>query len=349
MQAQLPNNLSFEVRNGSTGAALFVATDAAGTERLLKLHGVASPMVSQTKLALQRHMYARRHILRREVSLARFLSPLAAECGLGHVSVTEEVAHVRAVIPGTAELLEERHAVLSERARGINLEDLTNKLQPEALLALMARVPHDAVRDAALFDLLFLQGDRHSENVFIDADGALKLIDTRDAALDDALNSIFFPSTFIFQRNRVGEVHLRDRSTAVVTHHWPQCLLDFRCHVPRGVISTSFPPKLRACLTEWTAMSPAAFQAAKFPVTFEERAPVMRAAERLHAQARGLLQHGFEGLLVATPHRNSSRIVPHTFGFVADDPCCEMALHRTADGSPGYECTQRGRQLLPET
>jgi hypothetical protein len=39
-------------------------------------------------------------------------------------------------------------------------------------------VPHAAVRDAAIFDLLFLQGDRHGENIFLGRSGAyFKLID----------------------------------------------------------------------------------------------------------------------------------------------------------------------------
>ena len=41
------------------------------------------------------------------------------------------------------------------------------------------------------------------ENVFLEADGTLKLIDTRDTTLS-RLDSLFLPGTFILQRNMLG-------------------------------------------------------------------------------------------------------------------------------------------------
>jgi hypothetical protein len=104
-----------------------------------------------------------------------------------------------------------------------------------------------ALRDAALFDVLFVQGDRHAENVFLGDDGYFKLIDSRDQALDSGLDSVFFASTISFERNRVGNEHLFNHSKPYVTHHWPQNTLDYRCHVPGGAIGTNYPPKVRHC------------------------------------------------------------------------------------------------------
>ena len=135
--------------------------------------------------------------------------------------------------------------MLAEYARGVSLEMLTLKLSSADLLDALAAVPHAALRDAALFDVLFVQGDRHAENVFLGDDGYFKLIDSRDQALDSGLDSVFFASTISFERNRVGNEHLFNHSKKYVTHHWPQNTLDYRCHVPGGAIGSNYPPKVR--------------------------------------------------------------------------------------------------------
>lgn len=234
------------IRLGSTGAALFLATSSDGRQEVLKLHGTASASVSPAKFRDQRGRYGAKHYLPRELAFARVLHPLAESCGLGHVSAAERVARVRAVLPGSGAQLTEAHAVLAERAEGTSLDILTLKLRPPELLARLAAVGHEAVRDAALYDLLFYQGDRHAENIFIDERGAMKLIDSRDAALGDACNSAFMPGSFYYERSRVGVEHIANNARPQVTHHWPQLLLDYRCHVPGGAIGTSYPPKARA-------------------------------------------------------------------------------------------------------
>jgi hypothetical protein len=230
---------------GNTGASLFLATDAGGTESVLKLHGVATPMVTAGKMAQLLRLYRGKKYLPDELLLARSLAPMAAECGLEHINIKEWVSHVRAVVPVTGEKIDEPQAVLAEYARGVSLEMLTLKLSSADLLDALAAVPHAALRDAALFDLLFLQGDRHAENVFLGDDGYLKLIDTRDSALEAGLDSVFFASTITFERNRVGNEALYNRSKPGVSHHWPQNTLDYRCHVPGGAIGANLPPKVR--------------------------------------------------------------------------------------------------------
>ena len=230
---------------GNTGASLFLTTDANGTEAVLKLHGVATPMVTAGKMSQLLRLYRGRKYLSHELLLARSLSIMADECGLGHINIREWVTRVRAVIPVTGEKIDEERAVLAEYARGVSLEMLTLKLSSADLLDALAAVPHAALRDAALFDVLFVQGDRHAENVFLGDDGYFKLIDSRDQALDSGLDSVFFASTISFERNRVGNEHLFNHSKKYVTHHWPQNTLDYRCHVPGGAIGSNYPPKVR--------------------------------------------------------------------------------------------------------
>ena len=239
---------------GNTGASLFLATDANGTEAVLKLHGVATPMVTAGKMSQLLRLYRGRKYLSHELLLARSLSIMADECGLGHINIKEWVTRVRAVIPVTGEKIDEERAVLAEYARGVSLEMLTLKLSSADLLDALAAGPHAALRDAALFDVLFVQGDRHAENVFLGDDGYFKLIDSRDQALDSGLDSVFFASTISFERNRVGNEHLFNHSKQYVTHHWPQNTLDYRCHVPGGAIGLNYPPKVRptACVHHTT-------------------------------------------------------------------------------------------------
>jgi hypothetical protein len=315
---------------GNTGASLFLATDADGTESVLKLHGVATPMVTAGKMAQLLRLYRGKKYLPDELLLARALAPMAAECGLEHINIKEWVSPVRAVIPVTGEKIDEPQAVLAEYARGVSLEMLTLKLSSADLLDALAAVPHAALRDAALFDLLFLQGDRHAENVFLGDDGYLKLIDTRDSALEAELDSVFFASTITFERNRVGNEALYNRSKPGVSHHWPQNTLDYRCHVPGGAIGSNLPPKVRACararaatgavlfparsrhclaratqfrecITTFAAMSPADILLKYFPVIAAADAPAATvkaslkataAATHLHTQARNILDFG---------------------------------------------------------
>ena len=276
---------------GNTGASLFLATDAKGTEAVLKLHGVASPMVTAGKMTQLLRQYRGKRYLPHELLMAAVLTPLAEACGLGHINIKEWVTPVRGVIPVTGEKVDEAAAIMAEYARGVSVEMLTLKLSSKDLLEALAAVPHVALRDAALFDLLFLQGDRHAENVFMGDDGYLKLIDTRDAALDTGLDSVFFPSTISFERNRVGNEHIFNRSKPTVSHHWPQNTLDYRCHVPGGAIGTALPPKMRECVAAWADMRPAAIVRDYFPPVADEHA-ALTIATRLQAQAELLRDHG---------------------------------------------------------
>ena len=331
--------MDIPIRFGSTGAALFLATDAGGKTEVLKLHGTPSRSVTGQKLIEQRR--GERRFQPREIAMARVLTPLAVACGLGHVSTAEHVTRVRAVLPGSGEQLWEPHAVLAEHARGVSLDILTLKVTPDALLKRLAAVPHAAVRDAAIYDLLFRQGDRHAENVFIADGGSMKLIDSRDAALAEDSNSCFLPGSYYFERARVGVEHITNATKPPVSYHWPQLLLDYRCHVPGGAIGTNYPPKLRECLAEWSAMSAGELYEARFAQAAagrdkSELQPLMRqAAARLHAQATAMVTLGFEGALHAVTVANSTRRVPFRSGFPKQPPCCALQAVPEREQLPG--------------
>lgn len=285
------------MHQGNTGASVFRALDAAGEASVLKLHGVVTSMVSAGKLAQTLQLYRERRYLSHETVLAHALTVLADECGLGGVSVRERLAYVRAVVPQSGEKVEEQRAVLSEFAEGASLEMLTLKLSSAQLLAVLDTVRHEAVRDAAIFDLLFTQGDRHSENLFVDGGGYFKLIDSRDGAIGDGLDSIFFAGSWSHERSRVGNMHMYNRSVMPVSHHWPQTTLDYRCHVPGGALGHNYPPRVAHCLGKWAAMTPADFLQTYFLPAVADGAVLagtwpMIKAERVIEQAKNMLQLG---------------------------------------------------------
>ena len=285
------------MHQGNTGASIFRALDAAGEASVLKLHGVVTSMVSAGKLAQTLQLYRERRYLSHETVLAHALTVLADECGLGGVSVRERLAYMRAVVPQSGEKVEEQRAVLSEFAEGASLEMLTLKLSSAQLLAVLDTVRHEAVRDAAIFDLLFTQGDRHSENLFVDGGGYFKLIDSRDGAIEDGLDSIFFAGSWSHERNRVGNMHMYNRSVMPVSHHWPQTTLDYRCHVPGGALGHNYPPRVAHCLGKWAAMTPADFLQTYFLPAAADGAVLagtwpMIKAERVVRQAKNMLQLG---------------------------------------------------------
>ena len=347
------------MHTGNTGASLFLAVDAAGESSVLKLHGVVTPMVSAGKLGQLLQLYRGRRYLGHEMLLARALTSLADECGLGEVNLRETVGFVRAVVPVTGEKVEEARAVLSEHARGASLEKLTLKLTSAQLLSALGEIRHEAVRDGALFDLLFTQGDRHSENLFIDGSGYFKLIDSRDAAIDDGLDSIFFATTWSFERNRVGNEHMYNHSKAIVNHHWPQTTMDYRCHVAGGEIGRSYPPQFERCLTKWAAMTPDAFVSEYFAQALEDALVVnngtgsaanvlgsrpRQKAERVIQQASRLLTLGFEETLRLTAHKNATGRVPTASGFPPHPPCCRV--QQAEPGRGYYQCPGEG-EVLP--
>jgi hypothetical protein len=206
----------------------------------------------------------------------------------------------------------------------------------ETAARVLDRVPSDRWLAAALFDLLFLQRDRHNENVFLSESGGMKLIDTRDGALSDVLDSVFFPRTYYYRRNAFGFDHMRNCSMVATHQHQSILRMDYRCHAPGGVLGSAWPPAFQHCLQRFAGASAEALSREFFGEEWarREHAPeavpeLRRAAARLRAQAELLLRHGFEGALLRTEHNNSTGMVPQATGFPIMPPRC------AAIGVPG--------------
>ena len=164
-------------------------------------------MVEQAKLKQMRRLYDPQQYYRKtEHAHLMALSTLAGECGLTRVLPREGVAPLRAVVPGSNEAVSVPDALWSEHVEGVSVDALAIAMPRKMLLRTLASVPHEAVRDAALLDLLTMQGDRHGEQVFLARGGrGFKLIDSRDAILDpNGMDSLFLPTTPTFARSRVG-------------------------------------------------------------------------------------------------------------------------------------------------
>ena len=121
---------------------------------------------------------------RHEHAMVAAIAAVSRDCGLAHITLAEWTAPLRAVVPGSGVRVDVASATWAERAEGVSLDALATALLPSALVETLRSVPHAAVRDAALFDLLLVQGDRHGENAFISRKGRyFKLIDRRGSSL----------------------------------------------------------------------------------------------------------------------------------------------------------------------
>jgi len=312
-----------------------VRADAAGRRAgVIKLHGVQSPMVEASKLPQMRRRYKPgQHYDRKEFSLLRAAAGIAADCGLSRVLLREWTAPLRAVVPGSLETLSLGEALWAERAEGVSLDALAMALPRNELLRVLAAVPHAAVRDAALLDLLLLQGDRHGENVFLARGGrTLKLIDSRDAMLDaNGMDSLFLPTSPAFQRSRVGNAAFSNggmQSAAKLA----LTSLDYRCHVTGGAIGFDYPPKFAECIASIAEASvEQLYERYGLPRGIPGRLFDGEAADmatRLRAQAALLRGAGFEAALRRTRHKNTTGRSPALGGFEPPPPCCRLRARR---------------------
>lgn len=135
------------------------------------LRGVR-PQVSAAKQKMFSVLWPNgRHYKPDEADRAVAIASLAAECGLSHVLAAEWPEHVRAVQPETGEKIDEGEAILAEIAPGVSVEMLTLKVPFAEAAAAIRGARSDLVRDAALYDVLFLQarGVSGGERCFWDA------------------------------------------------------------------------------------------------------------------------------------------------------------------------------------
>lgn len=191
---------------GNTASGIFLATDYSGRESVLKIRRTITPTVTFGKIKASMDLFEQHEAnLNRpahEAGMAKLVARLAAECGLDHLAARERTESVRAVLPFTAVKVQLPEAVLAEYVRGASLEAAIIRMGDDhrPVLKALGSVPHSLVRDAALFDLLLLQADRHAENVMVDTDGYLRLIDTADGVLSEGIDNVFFPNTYAYTR-----------------------------------------------------------------------------------------------------------------------------------------------------
>ena len=303
---------------GATGASVFEATEAGGRAAILKLR--------RSKLFRENVFDVH------ELPVALGIPSLAQECGLGEVDAALWEAPLRAYTPGEGgEKLDLPHVVFEETAAGISVERLIIHYTPQVAAEVIARIPHERWLQAALFDLLFLQRDRHNENIFVTDSGGMRLIDTRDGVLADVLDSVFFPRTYYYTRNRFGFDHLRACSGTPTHQHQSILGMDYRCHAPEGGLGEALPPAFAACVRRFAGMSAEELARAYFreEEAREGHAPeavkhMRKAAARLREQARLLAEYGLEGALERTEHNNSTGMVPAFVGYPLLPPVCSL-------------------------
>ncbi|KAK3262462.1 hypothetical protein CYMTET_28686 [Cymbomonas tetramitiformis] len=324
-----------KMMTGNTGASIYTTYTPKMPNKIavIKIHGVKSDMISEAKIPMMMRHYQGGALYKpQEKSMVKSLMKLSEECGLDHVNIKEWLEPLRSVIPGTGQRIEERETIFAEFAEGASLEILNLRVKPKQQVGLIQSVPHEQIFFSALFDLLFVQGDRHGENVFITSNSSIKLIDTRDTTLT-MLDSLFLPGTFILQRNMIGNegIFLKTKPTQERrTSHWPQLTLDYRCHVPGGAIGFNYPPKVKTCIANFQAQTADELQR-------NYHLPTLRHAQHLSAVAKDLHSLGFEEALAKAPKRRSLAQQP-VDGYPWEPPCCRIPDEHTQvcmQGPPG--------------
>eukprot|EP00854_Cymbomonas_tetramitiformis_P006479 gene6479-7768_t len=315
-----------KMMTGNTGASIYTTYTPKMPNKIavIKIHGVKSDMISEAKIPMMMRHYQGGALYKpQEKSMVKSLMKLSEECGLDHVNIKEWLEPLRSVIPGTGQRIEERETIFAEFAEGASLEILNLRVKPKQQVGLIQSVPHEQIFFSALFDLLFVQGDRHGENVFITSNSSIKLIDTRDTTLT-MLDSLFLPGTFILQRNMIGNegIFLKTKPTQERrTSHWPQLTLDYRCHVPGGAIGFNYPPKVKTCIANFQAQTADELQR-------NYHLPTLRHAQHLSAVAKDLHSLGFEEALAKAPKRRSLAQQP-VDGYPWEPPCCRIPDEHT--------------------
>jgi len=331
------------MKTGNTGASIYVTKTqdprdrSKDIEAVIKMHGIRSSMVHESRIPQMMKLYQNGniHYDANEQSRVRTLLQLQYDCGFGDINIHEWMAPIRTVVEETGERIEEAEGIFAEFARGASVEALVGRYNFEDLSDIMQRIPHDRVITAALFDFMTAQHDRHGENVFVTDEGGLQLIDTRDSVFG-MLDTIWHPGTWYFERNVVGNEGLFNppEEQKRKPDHWPQLMLDYRCHVPNGTIGFEFPPKMRACMEKISSMS---IEGLLKEYGISERSK----AQLLHNASSNGLKYGYEAAVRMTPLPIRSKKYQPPEGYRWREPCCQLT---NVDDPATVECVNT---LLP--
>ena len=229
------------------------------------------------------------------------LQRLSDFCGLESVSTRSWVARAKGVAPAGLPLDPwndhpdpvpvDQIGIFSSPAEGAALSALcSSKGGPEMLRAAKSHL----VVEAALFDFVFCAGDRHTQNVYVDEDGSIRLIDNDNLlgqqVLDKksgrhcAVSSLFIPGNMESWRLRRSKYCGNQLGT-----------LDYRCHVgPSGEVKLK--PQLETCLRHFADADPEALQK-EFGIL------EIAFARTLRRRSADLLEFGFSEAIVRAGKR----------------------------------------------
>lgn len=173
--------------------------------------------------------------------------------------------------------------------------------------------------EAAIFDLLTSQCDRHANNVFVDESGGLSLIDNGDAlGRQDLcpsgvlLNSLFHPSSPHHTYATVGRQSVQQNSSSLrIDYPLPHARMDYRCH-HGGNIGYNYPPGVKKCLRK--------FQSTRQEELAQDLGLVdLNMSRILQSRASDMLEKGFEWTLYHGEPQNAEQSQ-----FAPQPPCCKM-------------------------
>ncbi|KAI8464996.1 MAG: hypothetical protein J3K34DRAFT_380094 [Monoraphidium minutum] len=278
--------------------------------------------------------------IRRQLQTVLAQQRVAEDCGLLDVLPAHWVGRVDGALPGSGYRIA-WDGLWAELSPGASLESLVFRGAPPAVPAavldlLQTRLSHSDVIQAAVFDLLTSQCDRHAQNVYVSRAGRLSLIDNDQAYGSSwrpcGVDSIFLPGTQKHEIQRLGFKYvMKSPKTAPDGRPSrgasPLQLLDYRCHVPGGALGTAYPPRVAACLKNISSMT-------KQQVKAHYGFPLLATAAALRRRAADMSSRGFEWALQSGWPRNP---VPMRYKWGA--PCCKVyGQQARPDARPAYQC-----------
>eukprot|EP00798_Chlamydomonas_sp_ICE-L_P020356 gene20356-27121_t len=208
-----------------------------------------------------------------------------------------------------------------EEALGISLENVVRLGEPMMHPNQLLDIFHDTMNktQAAIFDLMTSQCDRHAQNIFIDEDSGVMLINIECAFYEDqwcALDSILLPTTL------KHTINVMENAWVIKFKNWgnktPQCwanaalLFDYRCYVKDAKLGTDYPPEIKQCLVKIAAME-------VDEVHSHYGFPSMHTADALLSRSKAMIEHGFEYALTMGYPRN-----PNPWRYKFPPPCCKI-------------------------
>lgn len=251
------------------------------------------------------------------------IEKLAEDCGLTDIVPKIWVEWVDAVIPDVGYHVRWL-GLWMEMVDGISLENLVRlgnpMMHPNELLDILHnKLNHTQAVRGAIFDLLTSQNDRHAQNLFINADGSLRLIDNERAFNDGGLlgaDSILLPTTKKYTINVMENawVHKYTNWGDKVPQCWANValLFDYRCYVKGGKLGKDLPPEVTQCTKRIAEMTPEKVQQ-------EYGLPTLHTATALYNRSKAMYEGGFEYALTEGWPRN-----PNPWRYKFTPPCCKI-------------------------